>query len=185
MGAICSVDQAVKGRINAAWMKWRESTGILCDRRCSRALKGKVYRTVVRPAMLYGSECWPLNKNHERQLHSAEMRMLRWACGWTRLDRVRNEDVRAVMQTAPVQLKVREQRLRWYGHVLRRPQDHPIRTAMDFEAQGKRPRGAPKKRWRDVIKKDLSEVTATVEDALDRATWRRLTKVADPATARD
>ncbi|XGW23671.1 hypothetical protein V3C99_005693, partial [Haemonchus contortus] len=54
-----SVDQAVKSRINAAWMKWRESTGILCDRRCSRTLKGKVYRTVVRPTMLYGSECWP------------------------------------------------------------------------------------------------------------------------------
>ncbi|PIO65064.1 hypothetical protein TELCIR_13283 [Teladorsagia circumcincta] len=58
--------------------------------------------------------------------------MLRWACGWTRLDRVRNEDV---MQIAPVQLKVREHRLRWYGHVLRRPLDHPIREAMDFEAQ--------------------------------------------------
>ncbi|PIO71128.1 hypothetical protein TELCIR_06981 [Teladorsagia circumcincta] len=62
--------------------------------------------------------------------------MLRWACGWTRPDRVRNEDIRSAMQTDPIQLKVREHRLRWYGHVLRRPQDHPIRTAMDFEAQG-------------------------------------------------
>ncbi|VDO73298.1 unnamed protein product [Heligmosomoides polygyrus] len=42
-----SVDQAVRGRINAAWL----------DRRCSRTLKGKLYRTVVRPALLYGSEC--------------------------------------------------------------------------------------------------------------------------------
>nr|CDJ82820.1 RNA-directed DNA polymerase (reverse transcriptase) domain containing protein [Haemonchus contortus] len=33
-----SVYQAVESRINAAWMKWRESTGILCDRRCSRTL---------------------------------------------------------------------------------------------------------------------------------------------------
>ncbi|PIO63367.1 hypothetical protein TELCIR_15033 [Teladorsagia circumcincta] len=37
--------------------------------------------------MLYGSECWALNKNQERQLHSTGMRMLRWACGWTRLDK--------------------------------------------------------------------------------------------------
>ncbi|XGW19497.1 hypothetical protein V3C99_003389 [Haemonchus contortus] len=180
-----SVDQAVKSRINAAWMKWRESTGILCDRRCSRTLKGKVYRAVVRPTMLYGSECWPVSKFHEGQLHSAEMRMLRWACGWTRLDRVRNEDVRTAMQTAPIQLKMREQRLRWFGHVLRRPQSHPIREAMEFEAQGKRPRGAPKKRWRDVIKKDLAETKVTAEDAVDRMKWRRLTRTADPATARD
>uniref|UniRef100_A0A7I4YGQ6 Transposase n=1 Tax=Haemonchus contortus TaxID=6289 RepID=A0A7I4YGQ6_HAECO len=34
-----SVDQAGKARMNAAWMKWREFSGILCDRRCSRTLK--------------------------------------------------------------------------------------------------------------------------------------------------
>ncbi|VDO69260.1 unnamed protein product [Heligmosomoides polygyrus] len=54
-----------------------------------RTLKGKLYRTVVRPALLYGSECWALGKEQERQLHAAEMRMLRWACGWTRRDGVR------------------------------------------------------------------------------------------------
>ncbi|VDO81952.1 unnamed protein product [Heligmosomoides polygyrus] len=48
--------------MNAAWLKWRESTGILCDRRCSRTFKGKLYRTVVRPALLYGSECWALGQ---------------------------------------------------------------------------------------------------------------------------
>ncbi|VDO65608.1 unnamed protein product [Heligmosomoides polygyrus] len=48
----------------------------------------------------------------ERQLHAVEMRMLRWACGCTRQDGVRKEDVRAVMKTAPIQLKMKEQRLR-------------------------------------------------------------------------
>ncbi|VDP22803.1 unnamed protein product [Heligmosomoides polygyrus] len=123
-------------------------------------LKGKLYRTVVRPALLYGSECSALHKAQERQLHAAEMRMLRSACGWTRRDRVRNEDVRAVMKTAPIQLKMREQRLRWCGHVLRRPEDHPTRLALDFEAPGKRPRGAPRKRWRDVIRRDVAEIGA-------------------------
>ncbi|VDO87408.1 unnamed protein product [Heligmosomoides polygyrus] len=181
-----SVEQAVRGRINAAWLKWRESTGVLCDRRCSRTFKGKLYKTVVRPALLYGSECWALkSKAQERQLHAAEMRKLRWACGWTRRDRVRNEDVRAVMKTAPIQLKMREQRLRWYGHILRRPEDHPIRLALNFEASGKRPRGAPRKRWKDVIKRDLAELGATPDDALARTRWRRIIRTADPATARD
>ncbi|XGW12132.1 hypothetical protein V3C99_013090 [Haemonchus contortus] len=101
----------------------------------SRTLKERCIGQMVRPMMLYGSEYWPVSKPHEGQLHSAEMRMLGWACGWTRLDRVRNEDVRTAMQTAPLQLKMREQRLRWFGHVLRRPKSHPIREAMDFEAQ--------------------------------------------------
>ncbi|EPB67324.1 hypothetical protein ANCCEY_13583, partial [Ancylostoma ceylanicum] len=83
LGSLLSADgtvgAAVRGRITCAWLKWRESTGILCDRRCSRVLKGKVYRTIVRPALLYGSECWPVSKTHERMLNTAEMRMLRWA----------------------------------------------------------------------------------------------------------
>ncbi|VDO19680.1 unnamed protein product [Heligmosomoides polygyrus] len=140
-----NVEQTVTGRINAAWLKWRESTGIFCDRRCSRTLKGKLYRTVVRPVLLYGCECWALVRAQERQLHAAEMRMLRWACGWTRQDRVRNEDVRTVMKTAPIQLKMRGQRLRWYGH---RQEDHPTKLALNFKAPGKHPRGAPRKRWR-------------------------------------
>ncbi|VDP35753.1 unnamed protein product [Heligmosomoides polygyrus] len=101
------------------------------------------------------------------------MRMLRWACGRTRRDKVRNEDVRAVMKTAPIQLKMRKQRLRWYGHVLRRLKDHPTRLALDFEAPGKRPRGAPRKRRKDVIKRDLAEVGATADYALDRMRWRQ------------
>ncbi|VDO63517.1 unnamed protein product [Heligmosomoides polygyrus] len=74
-------DQAVRRRINTAWLKWRESIRILCDRGCSRTLKGRVYRTVVKPAFLYGSECWALGKAQEWQQHATEMRMLRWACG--------------------------------------------------------------------------------------------------------
>ncbi|XGW14027.1 hypothetical protein V3C99_000370 [Haemonchus contortus] len=107
------------------------------------------------------------------------MRMLRKACGWTRPDRVRNEDVRTAMHKTPVQLKLKEQRLRLFGHVLSRPQSHPIREAMEFEAQG------PKKRLREVIKKDLVEAKVMAGDTVDGMKWRRLTRTADPAMARD
>ncbi|EYC43100.1 hypothetical protein Y032_0503g2638 [Ancylostoma ceylanicum] len=180
-----TVDAAVRGRIACAWLKWRESTGILCDRRCSRVLKGKIYRTVVRPAMMYGSECWPVTKAHERMLNTAEMRMLRWACGLTRRDKVRNENIRALMQTAPIQQKLRAQRLRWFGHVMRRSPLHPTRKAMEMEVSGKRPRGAPKKRWKDTVSKDMRELGVTKDDAQNRDLWRRRTKTADPANARD
>ena len=47
----------VKARISSAWTKWRSLTGVLCDKRMPNKLKGKLYRTVARPAMMYGSEC--------------------------------------------------------------------------------------------------------------------------------
>lgn len=50
----------------------------------------------------------------------AEMRMLRWLCGHTRLDKVRNEVVRSKVGVTNIKDKMREVRLRWFGHVQRR-----------------------------------------------------------------
>ncbi|VDO35425.1 unnamed protein product [Haemonchus placei] len=52
-------------------------------------------------------------------------------------------------------------------------------------AQGVQPRGVSKERWRDVITKDLTETKVRAEDAIDARQWRRVTIIADPATARD
>ena len=69
-------------------------------------LKGKFYRTAVRPAMLYGAECWPTKRRHVQQLSVAEMRMLRWMCGHTRRDQVRNEGIRGRVGVAPIEEKL-------------------------------------------------------------------------------
>ena len=85
------IDEDVKHRISAGWLKWHQASGVLCDKRVPQKLKGKFYRTAIRPVMLYGTECWPTKRRHEQQLSVAEMQMLRWFYGHTRRDRVRNE----------------------------------------------------------------------------------------------
>ncbi|KAK3569104.1 hypothetical protein QTP86_022133, partial [Hemibagrus guttatus] len=67
----------VKKRVQAGWNGWRKVSGVLCDRKISARIKGKVYRTVVRPAMLYGLETVPLRKRQESELEVAELKMLR------------------------------------------------------------------------------------------------------------
>jgi hypothetical protein len=64
-------------RINAGRLKWRQASGVLCDPRVPLKLKGKFYRTAIRPVMLYGAECWPTKKRYVQQLSVAEMCMLR------------------------------------------------------------------------------------------------------------
>ncbi|KAK3561432.1 hypothetical protein QTP86_002841, partial [Hemibagrus guttatus] len=84
----------VKKRVQAGWNGWRKVWGVLCDQKISVRIKGKVYRTVVRQAMLYGLETVSLRKRQESELEVAELKMLRFSLGVTRLDRIRNEYIR-------------------------------------------------------------------------------------------
>ncbi|KAK3570538.1 hypothetical protein QTP86_022087, partial [Hemibagrus guttatus] len=60
----------VKKRVQAGWNGWRKVSGVLCDQKISARIKGKVYRTVVRPAMLYGLETVSLRKRQESELEN-------------------------------------------------------------------------------------------------------------------
>ena len=50
-------EREVKKRVQSAgWNGWRRISGVICDRRLPARVKGKVYSSVVRPAMVYGLE---------------------------------------------------------------------------------------------------------------------------------
>ncbi|MCJ8731973.1 hypothetical protein PDJAM_G00205620 [Pangasius djambal] len=66
----------VKKRVQAGWNGWRKVSGVLCDRKISARIKGKVYKTVVRPAMLYGLEKVSLRKRQESELEVADVEVL-------------------------------------------------------------------------------------------------------------
>ena len=72
------MDMELRYRASAAWGNWKKYSGVLCDRKMPVKLKGKIYRTVVTPAL-------------GKRLEVIEMRMLRWICGVTKKDKIRNE----------------------------------------------------------------------------------------------
>ncbi|KAK3522431.1 hypothetical protein QTP86_010638 [Hemibagrus guttatus] len=131
--------------VKAGWNGWRKVSGVLCDRRISARIKGKVYRTVVRLAMLYGLETVSLRKRQEAELEVAELKMLRFYLGVTRLDRIRNEYFRGTAHVGRLGDKVREARLRWFGHVQRRESEYIGRRMLDMGLPGRRQRGRPKR----------------------------------------
>jgi len=155
-------------------------SGVLCDKRVPLGLRGKVYRMVVRPAVLYGSECWPLKMMQVQRLMVAEMRMVRWICGFTRMDGIRNDVIRSLAEVAPIEEKLRESRLRWFGHVKRRSVAAPVRRCeMIVPPGGKRGRGRPKKILEEVVREDLRVLDLTEDMARDRRLWLDRTKVSD------
>ena len=152
------IDEDVSHRIKVGWLKWRQASGVLCDKRVPQKLKGKFYRTAIRPAMLYGAECWPTKRRHVQQLGVAEMHMLRWACGHTRKDWIRNDDIRERVGVAPIEEKLVQHRLRWFGHIQRRPPEAPVHSGRLRCADNvKRGRGRPNLTWEESVKRDLKD----------------------------
>ena len=111
-------------------------TGGICDKRVPARVKGKMYKTVVRPSMLCGLETVGLTKRQEAELEVAEMKMLRFALGVTRMDRIRNEYVRGTAHVGRLGDKVREARLSWFGQVLRKDAGYVGRRMLNMETPG-------------------------------------------------
>lgn len=170
----------VKKRVQAGWNGWRNVSGVMCDRRISAKIKGKVYKTVVRPAMMYGLETVALKKRQVAELEVAELKMLRFSLGVTRLDRIRNEFIRGTAHVGCFGKKVREARLRWFGHVQRRDSEYIGRKMLKMELPGRRHRGRPKRRYMDAIKEDMKLVGGSEKDIEDRVRWRQMIRCGDP-----
>ena len=118
-----SCEREVKKRVQAGWNGWRRVSGIICDRRLPAIVKGKVYSSVVRPAMVYGLETMAVTKKQVKEMKVTEMKMLRFTMGVTRKDKIKNEFIRLTVKVEQLGMKMREGRLRWYGHVMRRDQE--------------------------------------------------------------
>ncbi|CAG4951980.1 unnamed protein product [Parnassius apollo] len=85
-----SIDRDIQNRTQTAWLKWRSLYGILCDSLMPIKIKDNVYKRAVRPALLYGSECWMMRKTDEQKIHVIEMIMLRCSGGVSIMDKIRN-----------------------------------------------------------------------------------------------
>jgi len=48
---------------------------------------------------------------------------------------------------------------------------------MEYEVEGSRPRGRPKRTWREVVQKDCQALNLNREDAMDPGRWRKLIKI--------
>ena len=171
------LDTEVTRKMQAGWAKWRAASGVLCDKRIPLKLKGKFYSTVVRPVMKYGSECWALKKAHEQKLHVTEMRMLRLMSGITRKDRMENEYVRQNMGVESMGDVLAQNRLRWYGHLMRKSECDVVKRVWREGTEGKLSRGRPEQMWDATIKNDMKQRALSESMVWDREEWRRSIRI--------
>ena len=106
------------------------------------------------------------------KMEVAELKMVRWALGVTRKNKIRNEYVRGTAKIAKLGDKLRNARLRWYGHVKRREEGYVGKTMMEMAVPGRRKRGRPRRRWIDLTREDMERDGAKEGDEVDREKWK-------------
>ena len=179
-------DAAVEARIRIGWNKLRQLVPLLTNRDISLIRRGRLYSSCVQSSMLHGTETWPVMKENEAALQRAEMRMIRWmcfvhvvlsACFFKVKDRVTSKELRERLGIDDIILILQQNRLRWYGHVLRKEDTDWVQKCVEYEVEGSRPRGRPNRTWREVVQKDCQVCNLNKEDAVDHGRWNKLIKI--------
>jgi len=68
---------------------------------------------------------------------------------------------------------LQQNRLQWYGHVMRKEDGDWMKKCVDYEVEGARPRGRPKKTWTEIVQKNCQARKLNREDAVDRNRRRK------------
>jgi len=87
-----------------------------------------------------------------------------------------SKELRERLGIDDIALVLQQNRLPWYGHVLRKDDDDWVKKCMEYEVEGPRPRRRPKRTRREVVREDCQARKLNKEDAMDCCKWRKMIK---------
>ena len=117
----------------------------LCTRRASLRMKVVVYKACVCSMLTYGAETWAMKAGMFQRLRATERRMLRMICGVTLKDMVESTMIASRVRVDDLEEHLRQKRLRWFGHNVRRDEEVEIKKVFELKIEGQRKRGSPVK----------------------------------------
>ena len=119
-----------------------------------------------------------MTENIRKKLQTFINRCLRHILKLIWPQKISNEELWRRTDEENIEITIRRRRWRWLGHTLRKPQNHVIRQALDWNPQGKRKRGRPKETWRRTLTKEIEQSGKTwamlKREAANRVRWRSL-----------
>jgi len=105
------------------------------------------------------------------------MRMVRCMCNVKVKGRVPSKELRERLGIDDITFVLQQNRLRRYGHMLRKEDTDWMKKCMEYEVEGSRPRDRPKRTWREFVQKDCQARNLNREDAMDRSRWKKMIKI--------
>ena len=145
----------------------------------SRKSKLKLYRSVIRPVVLYGCETWVIKESIIKRLSVFERKILREIFGPTKEDngiwRIRTiKELDELIKHRNVINYFKAQRLSWFGHIYRMPETSIVKRIYKWKPFTGRPAGSPKSRWEDDVRNELrkAKLVKWTEQVQDCLKWK-------------
>lgn len=127
-----------------------------------------IYKTVIAPAMTYGTKVATLTKRNRLQLSRYEKMIIKDIWRHCRKERKRKINVRKELTGRTINRRIRVGRIKYYGHIMRRESNHPLKLAYKLKFKKKK-KGRPSFTWKKSLKMDLQRYDININ-------WQQLAK---------
>lgn len=180
LGSILELDGTSNKEIQKRITNGRKVIGmlnsILWNKNIINKTKTIIFKTIFQSIVLYGAETWTVNPHHNRKLIATEMDFWRRAARKSRIERIRNSEIRKIMKAEETILTtIDKKRLNWYGHLQRMPENRIPKAIMNWQPEGRRKKGRPARKWDHCVRDSLQNFQLNPEDAMDRDKWYHAT----------
>ena len=179
------IDKEISVRIGKATGAFNQLNNVWKNQNISINNKVRIYVAAVLTILTYGCEVWNTTQLQTRRLETFHQYCLRRILRVRWFHRKRNEEVLEKAAISTLADIVTTQRLRWFGHVSRMPEDRLPKYLLDWTPKhGKRSRGRPRKSLNDVYIEDAEKrldcsnltIDNMKELAANRKEWRKSTR---------
>jgi len=143
-----------------------------------------MYQTLVTPVVTYACETWVLKENIKTKLRVFERKVLRRIYGPTRESdgtwRIKsNEELNRLICNKNVINYIKAQRLAWFGHVHRMPDNSMVKEVYEWSPALRRSLGRPKNRWEGYVKSDINMKITNWRDCIrNQPKWKEFVEKA-------
>ena len=173
-----NVSYEIERRIISGNKAYYANLNLLKSQILSRKSKTKIYKTIIRPVVTYGSETWTMNGQDEERLRVFERKILRKILGPIQENgewRIRrNKEIEDYIDGEDIVRFIKSGRIRWAGHIQRMNEDRIPKQVFRSRMEGRRIQGRPRNRWQDQLERDLKNIGVRKwkETAQDRKKWK-------------
>jgi hypothetical protein len=130
--------------------------GLIRNRDINNKFKIDFYKVYLKKKnLLYGAESWTCTKEEESKIQAMKIKLLTGILEKTRRDKVRNKDIREQLKVYDIKHDMERNRLKWYSHVMCMADERIPKKMLEMKLRGRRPRGRPRTRWMDQVKRDM------------------------------